>query len=224
MGGYHWTEIVVEPVLIYPFAVFAVFVPVVSLHFYLVFPRPNPGLRSVTVAAGPGGALRGPGGVPGGALGEHVRGPAGCGSHDGGARSTLALRVVRRLALGYIAAGGGRSSGSASSAWSSATARRATPGRAEPGQVDPAGVAARLGPDRLPALAGLDRPGDPGTRQRGLADVRRLAAVHARLRAEHHPLQADAGRGDHQPERGLLRVQRDGGAALLGGAPGQRHG
>ena len=42
MGGYHWTEIVVEPMLIYPFALFAVFVPVVSLHFYLVFPRPNP--------------------------------------------------------------------------------------------------------------------------------------------------------------------------------------
>ncbi len=42
MGGYHWTEIVVEPVLIYPFALFAMAVPVVSLHFYLVFPRVNP--------------------------------------------------------------------------------------------------------------------------------------------------------------------------------------
>ena len=42
MGGYHWTEIVVEPLLIYPFAFFALFVPVVSLHFYLVFPRTNP--------------------------------------------------------------------------------------------------------------------------------------------------------------------------------------
>ncbi|HEY2154969.1 MAG TPA: sigma 54-interacting transcriptional regulator, partial [Isosphaeraceae bacterium] len=42
MGGYHWTEIVPEPALIYPFVFFAVFVPVVSLHFALVFPRPNP--------------------------------------------------------------------------------------------------------------------------------------------------------------------------------------
>ena len=42
MGGYHWTEIVVEPLLIYPFAAVAMFVPVVSLHFYLVFPRTNP--------------------------------------------------------------------------------------------------------------------------------------------------------------------------------------
>ncbi len=42
MGGYHWTEIVDEPALIYPFVAFAVFVPVVNLHFALVFPRPNP--------------------------------------------------------------------------------------------------------------------------------------------------------------------------------------
>jgi transcriptional regulator with GAF, ATPase, and Fis domain len=42
MGGYHWSEIVVDPPLIFLFAAFAVFVPVVSLHFYLVFPRPNP--------------------------------------------------------------------------------------------------------------------------------------------------------------------------------------
>ena len=42
MGGYHWTEIVTEPLLIYPFALFAVFVPVVNLHFFLVFPEPIP--------------------------------------------------------------------------------------------------------------------------------------------------------------------------------------
>ena len=42
MGGYHWTEIVVEPILIYPFALFAMALPVVSLHLYLVFPRTNP--------------------------------------------------------------------------------------------------------------------------------------------------------------------------------------
>ncbi len=45
MGGYHWTEIVTEPWLIYPFAAFALFVPVVNLHFFLIFPRPNPILR-----------------------------------------------------------------------------------------------------------------------------------------------------------------------------------
>ena len=41
MGGYHWTEIVVEPALIYGFAAFAALVPIVSLHFYLAFPRPK---------------------------------------------------------------------------------------------------------------------------------------------------------------------------------------
>jgi len=42
MGGYHWTEIVLRPSLIYPFAFFALLVPAVNLHFYMVFPRPNP--------------------------------------------------------------------------------------------------------------------------------------------------------------------------------------
>ncbi len=54
MGGYHWTEVVVEPVLIYSFAPFAALVPMVSLHFYLVFPRTNPHFerrRRATLAA-----------------------------------------------------------------------------------------------------------------------------------------------------------------------------
>ena len=42
MGGYHWSQIVVYWPLIFLFAAFAVFVPILSLHFYMVFPRPNP--------------------------------------------------------------------------------------------------------------------------------------------------------------------------------------
>jgi transcriptional regulator with GAF, ATPase, and Fis domain len=42
MGGYHWSRIVVHQPLIYLFATLAVYVPIVSLHFYLVFPRVNP--------------------------------------------------------------------------------------------------------------------------------------------------------------------------------------
>jgi transcriptional regulator with GAF, ATPase, and Fis domain len=42
MGGYHWSRIVDEAPLIFTFAAFALFVPVTSLHFYLVFPRANP--------------------------------------------------------------------------------------------------------------------------------------------------------------------------------------
>ncbi len=46
MGGYHWSQIVVFSPLIFLFAAFAVFMPVVSLHFYLVFPREHPLLKS----------------------------------------------------------------------------------------------------------------------------------------------------------------------------------
>src|SRR5260370_25071785 len=39
MGGYHWLYIATQPVLILIFIICAVMVPVVSLHFYLIFPR-----------------------------------------------------------------------------------------------------------------------------------------------------------------------------------------
>jgi transcriptional regulator with GAF, ATPase, and Fis domain len=42
MGGYHWSEIVINRPLIFGFAPMAMAVPIVSLHFYLVFPRSNP--------------------------------------------------------------------------------------------------------------------------------------------------------------------------------------
>lgn len=42
VGGYHWSVIAGETWLIYPFATLIVFVPVLSLHFYLIFPKPNP--------------------------------------------------------------------------------------------------------------------------------------------------------------------------------------
>ena len=41
-GGYHWSRIALNPALIFPFAGLVVFVPVVSLHFYLIFPKPSP--------------------------------------------------------------------------------------------------------------------------------------------------------------------------------------
>ena len=73
MGGYHWTEIVTEPLLIYAFALFAVFVPVVNLHFFLVFPRANPILQKHRKWVL--GALYGiPSAYLAGALGNHVRG------------------------------------------------------------------------------------------------------------------------------------------------------
>jgi transcriptional regulator with GAF, ATPase, and Fis domain len=58
MGGYHWARIVTQPVLLVVFMVCAVLLPAVSLHFYLVFPRPKTTLerRPLTVL----GILYGP--------------------------------------------------------------------------------------------------------------------------------------------------------------------
>ncbi|WZO96196.1 sigma 54-interacting transcriptional regulator [Isosphaeraceae bacterium EP7] len=42
MGGYHWTEIVLWPWMIYAFAFYGILLPVACLHFYLVFPTPRP--------------------------------------------------------------------------------------------------------------------------------------------------------------------------------------
>jgi transcriptional regulator with GAF, ATPase, and Fis domain len=41
MGGYHWSRIVTQPALILVFMVCSVLLPPVSLHFYLLFPRPK---------------------------------------------------------------------------------------------------------------------------------------------------------------------------------------
>jgi transcriptional regulator with GAF, ATPase, and Fis domain len=101
MGGYHWTEIVTEPWLIYPFALFAVFVPVVNLHFFLVFPRPNPilqgrrrlvlgGLYGITVAY-----LLGLWGSMYAARWSTL--------HPGDLPTEAAFLFVRGLALGYVA-------------------------------------------------------------------------------------------------------------------------
>ncbi len=45
VGGYHWWVIAGSPWLNVPFAVCAMLVPVVSLHFFLVYPRPMPPLQ-----------------------------------------------------------------------------------------------------------------------------------------------------------------------------------
>ncbi|MFN4259315.1 MAG: sigma 54-interacting transcriptional regulator [Gemmataceae bacterium] len=41
MGGYHWLRIMTDPLLTYVFMICAVLFPAVSLHFFLLFPRPN---------------------------------------------------------------------------------------------------------------------------------------------------------------------------------------
>ncbi|HZU36312.1 MAG TPA: sigma 54-interacting transcriptional regulator [Gemmataceae bacterium] len=41
MGGYHWSRIATQPVLLLVFMACAVLLPAVSLHFYMLFPRPK---------------------------------------------------------------------------------------------------------------------------------------------------------------------------------------
>ncbi|WP_165069595.1 sigma 54-interacting transcriptional regulator [Paludisphaera rhizosphaerae] len=100
MGGYHWTEIVGRPSLIYPFVFFALLVPTVNLHFYLVFPRPNPLLllhrRWVL------GVLYG---VPGAflaALWGSMYASRWLRLRDASSESSTALQLIRILALSYV--------------------------------------------------------------------------------------------------------------------------
>jgi transcriptional regulator with GAF, ATPase, and Fis domain len=101
MGGYHWTEIVIDPVLIYLFALFAVFVPVVNLHFFLVFPRANPVLLRYRWWVL--GALYGISTAYLGALWGSMLRVRWLVLHQGGGGTRAALQLVRGLALGYIA-------------------------------------------------------------------------------------------------------------------------
>ncbi len=145
MGGYHWTEIVVEPALIYRFAAFAALVPVVSLHFYLVFPRPT---RSSSGTGGrPGGPLRHPGALPRRDLVVHV--PVGPAPGRPGAGGRPRPRVGHRLDQGAVArlyrALGGRLR-AVHPLPVRQLSRGGEPGRAEPGVLDPAGVVAGVFP------------------------------------------------------------------------------
>ncbi len=100
MGGYHWTEIVLRPTLIYPFVFFALLVPVVNLHFFLVFPRENPLLkrrRRLVL-----GLLYGVPGVSLAAIWGTMFVSHWLRIHGDPLRAAVGERVIRALALGYI--------------------------------------------------------------------------------------------------------------------------
>ncbi|RUL85562.1 GAF domain-containing protein [Tautonia sociabilis] len=109
MGGYHWSEIVINRPLIFAFPAMAMLVPIVTLHFYLVFPRPNPLMllhrRRV---------LAGLYGVPAACLVVlwatmmwlSITSPAGGAApmpSDEAARRMAAQGVIKWVALGYVA-------------------------------------------------------------------------------------------------------------------------
>jgi transcriptional regulator with GAF, ATPase, and Fis domain len=98
MGGYHWSQIVVHRPLIFAFAAFAVFVPILSLHFYLVFPRPIPFFdahrrRVLQILYG----------VPAACLAGLWASMAWSTWDPDRADVVAALFVLRNLALGYVA-------------------------------------------------------------------------------------------------------------------------
>jgi len=100
MGGYHWSEIVIYQPLIYAFALCAVFLPVVSLHFYLTFPRPRPGFLAHRRPI-----LRVLYGVPAAYLAALWLSMAWSRFVRDGRNEVVsgALGVVKALALGYVA-------------------------------------------------------------------------------------------------------------------------
>ena len=101
MGGYHWTEIVAELLLIYPFAAMAVFLPVVTLHFYLVFPRANPVLAARPRAVM--GVLYGVPAVYLAALWGAMLRSKWLSTFGTRAQVAGAVWAIRNLALGYVA-------------------------------------------------------------------------------------------------------------------------
>jgi DNA-binding NtrC family response regulator len=100
MGGYHWTEIVVRPLLIYPFVFFALLVPAVNLHFFLVFPRPNPWFQARRRLVL--GALYGVPALFLAAIWGSMYAAHWLRINDAGTRVIAAERVIRALALCYI--------------------------------------------------------------------------------------------------------------------------
>ncbi len=137
MGGYHWTEIVAEPVLIYLFALFALFVPVVNLHFLSGLP-PTQSDSSAASTFGPGRALRDLDGVSGATLGKHVGG-ALAGTPRGGLANLSGLSSGPLAGRGVHRPGGG-SLRDVHFLHGVQLPKRANSRRAEPGSVDLVGL------------------------------------------------------------------------------------
>ena len=124
MGGYHWTEIVLRPAPDLLFAFFAAVVPVVNLHFYLVFPRQNPifrGHRRAVLAALYGIPAVFLAALWGSMYASHWLRLA----RRRGPDDHWPSAVDPRPGAGLHPGGGRSSSSSASVAWSTATARPA---------------------------------------------------------------------------------------------------
>ena len=219
MGGYHWTEIVAEPGLIYPFALFAVFVPVVNLHFFLVFPRPNPGSAAAQAAGSwalSTGSRRHTWWRSGGACWR----PGGCRS-PGGSQASAAFQVLRCLALGYIALAVFLFG---MCIFCLVLSYRNARTRGERNQVRWILLASLIASVLIAYLL-VQAWIDPATLGRGNAawpmfGVSLLYTMAYAFSITRYKLMQVE--DDHQSQRGLFRLQSDGRADLFGRAPGQR--
>ena len=213
MGGYQWWRISTHPPLLVVFMVCAVLLPAVTLHFYLIFPRPKQFLQQW-----PRATLLAIYGVPVAflamllgnygrrALVVSVR-PQGRRHRSGAEPSAwLHLRLFRRS--GPVVPGlhrvpgpqfhdGARSHG------------------AEPGQVDPVRLAGGAGANRLLAVPGPVGAERVRLRRRDVADVRGLGLFHDRVHDQHHAVSADGTGQADRLRRGLFPHQLRGRHRLL---------
>ena len=184
-AGYHWTEIVVEPALIYGFAAFAALRPDREPALLPGLPPPQADLRAAP-AGGLDDALYA---VPTGFV---LPRSGGACTRAGRLRSRATASEseaepwksrsgwIKGLAMRLHRPLGGWSSASASSALVAELSGGDEPGRAEPDRTGSSWLLGWLSrvPDQLPALAatGGTRPAS-GSEERGVADVRGLPAL-----------------------------------------------
>jgi transcriptional regulator with GAF, ATPase, and Fis domain len=102
MAGYHWSRIVTHPSLLLGFIVSAVLLPAVSLHFYLLFPRPKRALEArpfLTLGLTYGPAVLFAAAITAGYVMVHVLDEA----EAPAANVQAALDLLRRVIFAYFA-------------------------------------------------------------------------------------------------------------------------
>ncbi len=194
----------------------SVLLPPVTLHFYLVFPRPKRVLERrrwlLTLLYGPAVAfllLM---------LWAYLRlqwlYPAGASDSPYPEAVGLRLKETGEIHLYFLVAGSGICR--ASSLWSTAFSPPPTPSSVIRSNRILDACGGRPGADRLfVSTWPLFGPGAVRARAANLADVRRLGPAHDRLRRQHHALPAHGARPAAQLRHGLLPAQLPGRPGLL---------
>ncbi len=191
VGGYHWLQIVTQPVLILIFMACSVLLPAASLHFYLLFPRPKQ-----FVLDQPRRALALIYGLPGLFLLVLVA----CYlcvrwlyPENATPESLILFRIIRTVVFVYFAVA---TLWYLASVISLVQSFRSTQDATERNQVKVDPLRRRGGPGahRLFPVPGLLEPHGVRRWGDGLADVRGFGLFHCGVYREHHTLSIDATR------------------------------